>query len=549
MNRRQIHTLIVCSLLALIIGALLAACDDNGTPTLPQGPLNTTLNQKAGVSHLSNTGGSSKAAPLLAAPAPAPDVAYILFFPQGDAVLPPDPGEEFTFAVNPEGEVVMQAQVGEIETAPEGKRSFAVPQGEQWTLSPGTSEVTVVRLEEAPLLNLDRFVPPQGTEAPSVIPTVPAEKPIPVTPLPEGELEIWHPWAGGPEEEMLRAAVGWFREQYPDVEIRVEDMDWGELREKFATSAAAGIAPDLVLASSDVAIEWAAQDLIQPLDDVEEQGRLADVYSTALDTLRYEGRLWGTPFRASTVALYYDRELLPEPPSTTDDLRAMVEEGFSLAIPDHVYYTYGFLEGYGGRLVDEGGNVVVESEGTYAYLKFVRDLIWSDDVHYASAGEVQPLFQDYGAAMIVDGVWMMPAYRESLGNALGVAPLPQVPETGRWPAPVLGSDACLVSAATSDAEREAAVAFALLLTGEEFQELLIREGGTIPVNRWVSIDDAALFMFFKQANLASPGFVHPDRGVIWGVAQRMLERVLEEWSPEEAAKSAAAELREAGVGQ
>lgn len=184
MNHKQIRISIACGMLVLVVGALLAACDDNGTPPLPNGPLNTTFNQQAGVSHLSNTGESSKAAPLLAAPAPAPDVAYILFFPEGDAILPPDPGEEFAFAVSPEGEVVMQALVGEIETAPEGERSFAVPQGEQWTLSPGTSEVIVVRLEEALPLDLDHFVPPEGIEAPAVIPTVPSEPPVIVTSVP-----------------------------------------------------------------------------------------------------------------------------------------------------------------------------------------------------------------------------------------------------------------------------------------------------------------------------------------------------------------------------
>lgn len=354
---------------------------------------------------------------------------------------------------------------------------------------------------------------------------------------------------------MVQSVVESFRARYPDVELRVEGMDWGTLVEKYALSAAAGTPPDLVLASSDAAIEWAAQGLIQPLSDVEEQGRLVSVYPTALDTLRYEGELWGIPFQATTVALYYNRELLEEmglePPSTTDDLRSVIQEGYvTLALPDHVYYTYGFLEGYGGRLVDETGNVVVESEGTYAYLNFVRDLVWSGNVHYGPAGEVQASFQGYNAAMIVDGVWMLPTYREGLGDALGVALLPQVAETGRRSAPVLGTDACLVSAAASDAGREAAIAFALSLIHEDFQTTLLEQANRLPVNTQVSIDDPFLIAFADQANRAAPGFVHPQRGVIWEVAQRMLERVIhEEWSPQEAAKNAAAELRQAGIGQ
>ncbi|RLC61948.1 MAG: hypothetical protein DRI79_07525 [Chloroflexi bacterium] len=457
---------------------------------------------------------------------------YVIVMPDGRQMPAPAVGTEFTVAVDTTGTFVVQAHAAPepiIVYEPDGVTpSFKVPQEKEVTTPAGG--------EPSPMREIEP-IDPHSTIKPAA---------------PEAELEMWHSWAGEPEEEILWAAVEQFHERYPQIEIRMEGMERDALREKYAVSAAAGVAPDLVLASSDAAIEWAAQGFIQPLDDVEEEGRLADVYPAALDTLRYEGRLWGIPIRASTVALYYNRELFDEwglePPSTTDELRAMVQEGYAtLALPNHIYYTYGFLEGYGGQLVDEGGNVVVESEGTYAYLNFIRDLVWSRNVRYGPAGEVQPLFQDYEAAMIIDGVWMLPAYRESLGEALGVALLPRVAETGRYSAPVLSTDACLISAAVSDADREAAVAFALFLTGEDFQAMLVETGNAIPINMGVRIDDAALFMFFKQANLASPGPLHPERSAIWEIAQRMQERVFEEWSPEEAAKNAAAEMHEAGM--
>jgi len=323
-----------------------------------------------------------------------------------------------------------------------------------------------------------------------------------------------------------------------------------ELQSRYIASAEAGMAPDLIMAPNTMAIEWAAQDLIQPLSDTEERGLLADIRPTALDTVRYEGRLWGVPFQASTVALYYNRELLAEPPRTTDDLLAMVQEGSTLALPGHIYYTYGFLNGYGGQMVDQGGNIVVESESIYAYLYFMRDLAWNENTRYGDGGETSRLFQEQQTAMIIDGIWMLPAYRESLGNALRVTLLPQVSSTGYWPAPVLSTNVCLVSSAVSDAEREAAVAFSLFLTGDEFQGMLARAGNTIPVNTRIGIEDPLLAVFAKQADLASPGIVSPYQDIVMEIAQRMLERVIaEQWSPEEAAKSVASELYEAGIGR
>lgn len=172
MNHKQIYALIACGLLAAL---LLVACVSNGTPPLPPDP--TQISLLAGKVSISNSGARASTAPFLAAPAAAQDVAYILVFPQGDAILPPDRDEKFELAVSPIGEVVMRALQGEIRSAPEeGRRDFTVAEGEQWTLFPGTSEVIVQSLEEAPGIDLDRFVPPDGSQAPD-IPTVPPVRP------------------------------------------------------------------------------------------------------------------------------------------------------------------------------------------------------------------------------------------------------------------------------------------------------------------------------------------------------------------------------------
>lgn len=251
MNGRQTVTWRVAFMLAL--AATLASCaPPTGTATIPSGPLNTTLDLHSGVAHASNTDGSSRGGSVLAAPALAPDIAYILSLPAGDTVLPPAPGEEFTFAVRPEGTVVMRALAGEIETAPDSRRTFTVSQGEQWTLLPGTTEVIVEHVEEPLPLDLDLFVPPDGIDVPAIIPTVPAEAPEFITPtlpaegrsiaygetvqsaLEEGKGEVWT-FEGGVGDVVTISMIGLgdladtYLELYaPDGTVLTEDDDSGD---------------------------------------------------------------------------------------------------------------------------------------------------------------------------------------------------------------------------------------------------------------------------------------------------------------------------------
>jgi len=466
---------------------------------------------------------------------------YVIQTVDGRRMPAPAVGTVFTATVDSAGTFTVQAPVAPEPVdvyEPNGATlAFSVPQDKQVVAPFESAPYPATDITQIDLRDIITVVEDLDI---SRIPPEPKPHPEKI------ELKIWHAWEDA-ETEWLKVTGERFREQYPQVGVEIEQVAPLELQDKYLASLEAGAPPDLILGSNDAAIEWGAQGLVQPVNDVEEQGLLSEIYPSALDTLRYEGQLWGIPFQSKTVALYYNRELLSEPPSDTDELLAMVEEGYTLALPAHTHYTYGFLKGYGGQLLEEG-KAAVESGGTESYLGFIRRLAQSNYLLYGSSNEIRQAFQEYEAAMIVDGVWMLPHYRQFLGEALDVALLPQVVETGRLPTPILATDACLVPVEASEAEREAAIEFALFLTGEESQAELIQKADALPVNPWVSIEDPLLSKFAQQAQFTTPGILHPKHDTVLQVAQEMLERVIfEEWSPEEAAKNAAEELNQAGI--
>jgi arabinogalactan oligomer/maltooligosaccharide transport system substrate-binding protein len=363
------------------------------------------------------------------------------------------------------------------------------------------------------------------------------------------ELEVWHAWEGTPEEELVWLAAEQFEAQHPDVTLRVLGNPAGELEDLYATRLVAGEPPDLVLLNNNAIPLWATQGWLQPLGDLETAGALSHILPSALETVRYDDQLWAIPFQASTVALYYNREALPDPPADIDELLAMVDEGYTLAIPDHIYYLYGFVQAYSGQ-VDANETLRVDRKSIINYLNFARDLIWHEYTLYGPAGEVGDAFSQGEAQMIVDGVWTLPTYREALGDALGVTLLPYVPEMGSWPEPVLGTSVSLMPPSIPDEERELALTFALFLTEDAIQRQIVELGQAVPVNTGIPVEDAQLNVFLKQATIANPGPLHTEQGLIWDVLQRMQEKVVaEQERVETAAESAEKELRSAGGGE
>jgi len=544
-------------LVVTLLASLLACVPPTETPTLPGGPLNSTLALESGVATASNGNGSTRAGGLAVSRQPS-GVAYILTFPQGDAVLPPEPGEEFAFGVRPDGTVVMQARVGQIEASPDGRRAFTVPQGEEWLLAPGTAEVLAGRWVAGSTLNVEEFVPTGGVEAPSFIEAVPRQEPEVITPLPTtpplppspepvtpeaATLRLWHPWAYEPEGEALVAAVRAFEARYPQVKVEIVPMGWTGLREAVTAALMAGTPPDLVIASSDDAIVWADQGLLQPVDDLEAEGRLGDLYPAALDGLRYGEHLWGVPLRVGVAALYYDRQQVDPPPPTNRQMLEYLTAGVPLAIPRHFYYTYGLLTGYGGTLVAPSGGAGLDSQFTYAYLDFLRALLGTGNLVYGDPVEAAIAFREGRVAMIVDGSWMLPTYRAGLGERLGVALLPRIEETGQWPSPLIGSDVCVIPAGVGETQRQAAAALAAALAGEDFQRRIAQDLNTLPAAIRFAQEDPLLEAFSQQARLATPGVVHPRRAEILEVGQEMVERVLlQGWGIEEAIAPAAEQI-------
>jgi maltose/maltodextrin transport system substrate-binding protein len=216
------------------------------------------------------------------------------------------------------------------------------------------------------------------------------------------------------------------------IEVVVEHPE--AVTDKFQQSAATGDGPDIFIWAHDRFGEWAAAGLIAPVDPSDEVRE--GIFDFAWEAVTFDGQTWGYPIAVEAVGLIYNKDLVPTPPSS-------FEEIFSMKLPDGVtpilwdynntYFTMPMLMANGGFAFekDEGGSydpkvTGVNNDGAKKGAAMLRRLIDEG---------IMPPGVDYGVmdaainkgetAMMINGPWAW-ANLEASGIDFGVAPVPSV---------------------------------------------------------------------------------------------------------------------------
>jgi arabinogalactan oligomer/maltooligosaccharide transport system substrate-binding protein len=346
----------------------------------------------------------------------------------------------------------------------------------------------------------------------------------------EVNLVLWHAKQDA-EGEALLSIIDAFEAANPGITVEQVFNPSGTIQDSFVAAAGSGEGPDMIIWANDSVGPWANAGLIANVSDAVGEDLLANASETAWGLFRFEDGLYGVPFSAKTLAFFYNKALVPDAPATWDDVLAISEElaldGVTgLAFQNGFFHSAGFLYSLGGMLMDEDGNAafVEGTEGADAmdaYLQFHQDMynLGQD----TSSGIVvdgsspNPGFQQGTVAMVYDGIWNLAQYESDLGDDLGVAVMPAL-ENGNVPALFAqGEGFYLTSTAAEDeAKVDAFAAWAAFVTGPEGQEIAAVEGGLLPVNPAVEVENPNLQVFAEQFALGTPFPNREELSAFWG---------------------------------
>lgn len=217
-----------------------------------------------------------------------------------------------------------------------------------------------------------------------------------------------------------------FEAAHPDVDLRIEVIDWNAGFQKLSTLISAENAPDL----ANIATLWLPElvnlDVVEPLDGYLGAEMRERFIPQTLRGASYEDKLYGLPIAVSARALYCNRKLLAAAgatvPTTWDELLETARKctdptegvyGFGMqgAKTETDVYFYYFLWANGGEILNEDKTKAVfnSPEGVEA-LQFVVDMIHQhkvtqpDPTAYGRE-DLQDMFKGGQLAMMITGPW------------------------------------------------------------------------------------------------------------------------------------------------
>jgi multiple sugar transport system substrate-binding protein len=301
-----------------------------------------------------------------------------------------------------------------------------------------------------------------------------------------------------------------------------------DLHDKFVTVAGAKD-PSVDIVSMDVPYvpEFAAAGWTISVDDAFPKDEQAKFFQGTLQGATYEGKLWAIPWFNNGPGLYYRKDLFDakglKPPKTYDELLNAAKTlqtddmtGFAMQLPQSeggIINWIEYLWGYGGDLVDDKLNVVVD-QGTAGVdgMQKILDFVYKDKIipeaalQFRLGADVMNLFRGGKAAMI--RLWFSNAgdlYKEDSTIKAGqwdVAPLPS--KTGEKPGPGCLGDWNLGVSKFSTKQTEALEAIKIL-TGQEHQRMRFLDGGFLPARPAV-FDDPEIQKKYPYAKAAQASF-------------------------------------------
>ncbi len=361
-------------------------------------------------------------------------------------------------------------------------------------------------------------------------------------------------WADDTRAPILTEVGAAFTEEY-GVEVVVQEMGFGDIRDSLKVAGPAGEGPDILIGAHDWLGELVINGLVAPID----LGDMAEAFfAPAVDGFTYDGVLYGMPYAMENVALAYNTDLIAEPPTTWEEVQAMSEEihaadetkyGYIIQTNDP-YHWMPMLSAFGGYVFgrnDAGAydptNVGLDSEGSIAGATFLQGMVDAGlipaDVDY---GVMHTMFTEGTAAMIVTGPWALPTLKDS-GIPYAITALP----SGTQPAsPFLGVQGFMISAFSENALLAEIFLLDYVATADVMQQIFDadpRPSAFLEVREATEDVDIAGFAAAGENGAAMPAI--PEMASVWTAWGNAMELIIRQQEPAETAMTnAAAQVRE-----
>ena len=303
-----------------------------------------------------------------------------------------------------------------------------------------------------------------------------------------GRITLWHSWSGT-EAAILEDALGQFQEIHPDVQVITTAVPESEILAGFIEAGNNGLGPGLLIGEDSWIGELGDSGLIRPFSA--ENISLVFFNSRNRDLTLYQDKIHGMPMSLAPYALYYNTNIVDEPPESLDALLAEAAAGNQVAFVPRFLEAYWGIQAFGDGFIDDQGRFTLAESG------FTEWLHWLNEAQNAPGvilnvddPSLMELFVTGQIVYYVAGpdkqALIMAMMDEENPIEFGVVPLPQGPQ---GPAgPILTAETILLYAYTSDDQTKIANELASFLVNQQQSIRFMRELDRVPANPSVKVD-------------------------------------------------------------
>jgi multiple sugar transport system substrate-binding protein len=253
-------------------------------------------------------------------------------------------------------------------------------------------------------------------------PSAAAATPSPTAPPEPITLTWWDYFGYSPaSDQAVVEMIEAYQASHANVTIERTAIGFGDFATKLTQAASTGTFPDIAALDNADVPGYAAQGALADLSEYEANwATLSNFLPAVGESVKYDGKFFGAPFRSNTTVLFYDADALAaaglEPPTTWDELRSTAQaltqdrrSGFCFAAPPWEEATFTFLPFVwqaGGDLTTFG------DDASIAALDLINTFVNVDKSAPKSVLEwgqsaVAEQFAGGNCAMMVNGPWVL----------------------------------------------------------------------------------------------------------------------------------------------
>ncbi|MFA6236812.1 MAG: maltose/maltodextrin ABC transporter substrate-binding protein MalE [Bacteriovorax sp.] len=317
-----------------------------------------------------------------------------------------------------------------------------------------------------------------------------------------------------------------------------------DLTSLFKTASLAGKGPDILLWANDVSGELALSGLIEPLDEL--PFLTENFLPVSLKAFRYKGRLYGYPYAVESLALFYNKDLVKNPPESFEELEALALKinnpkkaifGFLYDFKTF-FFSFPILNASGGYIFGENENglnakdVGINHQGFIDGLSFLKKL--NEEGLIPSSIDRGIAFENFKAgklAFTIDGPWAIKDLDAS-SVKYGIAVLPKFKNSVAKP--FVGVHGFMIRRSSKNKLRAKEFIEKFILSAEgisEFYKYDNRAPARIDVLSSLSLKDPRLAILKQSAEngVAMPNV--PQMASVWSAMGKALSLSLEQKMP------------------